>query len=359
MEKVFDVHAHYLFEIPIDETVRLFKREFEMAGIEKCNFLSLPFHEKANGYEMLYTQNVKGLYLKHSFSPNAYCFSGLEHPEDLVYTDNTKKDFLCQAEEYIGNGYDGFKMLEGYPILRKLNQIPLDHKVYDYFYSFMQENELPIIMHVANPKENWDISKASKYAIQAGRVCDQTYPSFEQLIGEVFGILKKFPKLKLILAHFGFLCYDVKEAERFLSYENTALDLTPGGEQILTQLRNWEVWSKFYDKYQDRIIYGTDFYAFPLEEEKEWMTKVMRRTNLVRQAYETTTQHEYVGTPFKGIGLDPDIRRKIYVDNAVRLFGEPRKIDLGYLKSKAQAILKKDGLSDLDKKDLLYIINNI
>ncbi|MBQ9756598.1 MAG: amidohydrolase family protein [Clostridia bacterium] len=266
MEKIFDAHVHYLFEIPIDETIELFKREFEMAGSAKYNFLSIPFNEHANGYEMLYTQNIKGLFLKKTFSPNAYAFSGLEHPKDLVYTDFHKKDFLRQAEEYIGAGFDGFKMLEGYPVLRKLNQIPLDDKVYDYFYEFCQENGLPLIMHVANPKENWDISKASEYAIKTGRVCDHTYPTKEKLTEEVYGILKKFPKLKLTLAHFGFMCYDVKDAEKYLNeYENTMFDLTPGGEQLLMQASDWDTWSKFYDKYQDRIIYGTDFYAFPLE----------------------------------------------------------------------------------------------
>ncbi|MBQ9756599.1 MAG: hypothetical protein IJV99_03265 [Clostridia bacterium] len=85
----------------------------------------------------------------------------------------------------------------------------------------------------------------------------------------------------------------------------------------------------------------------------------MRRPRFVRQLFETTSEHDYVGKPFKGIGLNPDIRRKIYFDNANKLFGKPRKIDISYFEKQVERISKIDGLTDIDKYDLQYIINNI
>jgi hypothetical protein len=77
MEKVFDLHIHYTFELPLKETITIFKEEFAATGTEKYCFLSLP-HEVEDDlvvYDEL--QNIKGLYLKQVFSPNAYAFAGL------------------------------------------------------------------------------------------------------------------------------------------------------------------------------------------------------------------------------------------------------------------------------------------
>ena len=135
MEKVFDLHIHYTFEIPLRETIEIFREEFACTGTEKYCFLSLP-HEIHNGV-LVYDdmQNLKGLCLKTVFSPNAYAFAGLVH-EDLapqVLADS----FLEQAKEYLSVGYDGIKMLEGYPSLLKEFAEPLDSPMYDKFYGFM------------------------------------------------------------------------------------------------------------------------------------------------------------------------------------------------------------------------------
>ena len=90
MEKVFDSHVHYSFEIALEETIAIFREEFAATGTEKYAFMSLPHHAKEYGLGVTFDdmQNIKGLYLKHAFSPNAYCFAGLEHP--LEETDENK-----------------------------------------------------------------------------------------------------------------------------------------------------------------------------------------------------------------------------------------------------------------------------
>jgi len=58
MEKVFDIHIHYTFEIPLEKTIEIFKKEFVETGTQKGAFLSLP-HNARNGivdYEQL--QNI-------------------------------------------------------------------------------------------------------------------------------------------------------------------------------------------------------------------------------------------------------------------------------------------------------------
>jgi predicted TIM-barrel fold metal-dependent hydrolase len=358
MEKVFDIHIHYSFEIPLEKTIEIFKKEFVETGTQKGAFLSLPHHAR-NGivdYEQL--QNIKALALKQAFSPNFYAFAGLVHPQDYTDKKSVKKAFLRQAEEYFSVGYDGMKMLEGYPSLLKVRGIPLDDEIYDSYYAFMEENRYPIIMHVANPNENWDISKADKYAVQAGRVYDSSYPTKDEITRQVFSVMKKYPKLKLILAHWGFFSQEKENAERFLGdYENTMLDITPGGEQYLNMMKDWKYWHSYIEKYQDKILYGTDFYAFPDDTQEEWHTAFTRRPNFIRQFFETDTEHTYLDERFQGVLLEKTLREKIYWDNAEKLLGKASEIDKKYMLMEVeQLIALPEKQSEFADVDLQYIL---
>lgn len=337
MEKVFDLHIHYTFALSLRETISIFREEFAQTGTEKFCFLSLPHHEKNGAVTYDETQNIKGLYLKHSFSPNAYVFAGLVHPNDYTDTPAVADRFLAQAQEYMAAGYDGMKMLEGYPSLVKARKLPIDSPVFDKFYAFMEENAHPILLHLANPAENWDVDKADPFAVAAGRVYDGSYPTKDELTAQLFRALEKFPKLKLILAHFGFFSDDMATAERFLSYENTLFDITPGGEQLIRMGQDWANWFPFWEKYQDRILYGTDFYAFPKDE--NWEISYQRRPRFVRQFLETDKAHVYLNEPFTGVKLHDGLRNKIYRDNFTRLLGAPKPVNAEYLSTQATKLL--------------------
>ena len=358
MEKVFDLHVHYTFDIPLQKTISIFKEEFALTETEKYCFLSLPHHAEKNGVSYDEMQNVKGLFLKKTFAPNAYAFAGLVHPTAHEDIDEIAKNFLAQAKDYLANGYDGIKMLEGYPSLIKAWDLPLDSPIYDLFYSFMEENGYPILLHLANPKENWDIATASPAAIQAGRVYDDSYPTKEKLTAQIFHVLEKHPNLKLILAHFGFMSYDIAEAERFLSYPNTLFDITPGGEQLINMQKAWRSWLPFWEKHQNRILYGTDFYAFPQDE--LWEISFQRRPKFVRQFLETDLQHDYLDESFNGVALPKALRDKIYRENFTCLLGQPKPINLAYLESNAKELLSKENKkSPFANDDLRYILSNL
>lgn len=358
MEKVYDAHVHYSFDIPIEEMVQIYKEESAVTGTDKFIFLSIPNHIVNGEFRLDRLHNVKGLFLKQAFSPNAHAFAGLEFKKGLTDSERAD-DYLKQVEEYYAVGFDGMKMLEGDPTFRKCSGIPLDSPVYDKFYSFCEENNFPIIIHIANPDENWDITKASKEAIALGRVYGSDIPSKEQITEEMFGIMKKHKKLRLALAHCGFFGKHIDLAERFLGeYENTLLDITPGGEQLVYISREWDKWLKFFEKYQDRIIYGTDYYAFPKDE--NWEVAFNRRPKFVRQLFETNAEHDYLGMKFKGIMLDKKLRDKIYRENFIRLFGEPKAIDGKYVAKKCVEVaeyyrgFKKEDIEDVYLKDIEY-----
>ena len=366
MEAVFDTHIHYSFDIPMDEMVEIFKEEFKETGTEKYVFLSIPHHASKNGLHLNADQNIKGMFLKYMFSPNAYAFAGLTHPQTRILDEERAKLYYEQAVQYRAAGFDGIKMLEGHPTLRKAMGIALDSPVYDKFYSYLEEVKMPIIMHVADPAESWSLETASESAKALGRTYVGDFPSKRQLTDEVFGILDKHPNLKFGLAHFGFMSYDIAETERFLSYKNTFFDLTPGGQQLINMSKNWETWLPFFETYQDRIIYGTDFYAFPKNDEKEWRIAFRRRPDFLRQFFETGSEHLYINEVFRGVNIDEQLRTKIYRDNFMKLFGEPKSIGMEYLKEEINKLLKnppngneyytKDGVIDASKPENLKIV---
>ena len=313
MEKVFEAHIHHLRDIPLERTINIFAREFEETGVEGGCFLSVPHAEKGTAEDYDCLQNLKMLYLKRAFAPKFYAYAALVHPVDYSDKQAIKKDFLRQAKEYMSVGYDGIKMLEGYPSLLKARKIPLDDEIYDGFYSFMEENGYPITIHIANPQESWDIRKATPQLIAAGRIYDDTYPKKEDITAQLFCVMDKYPRLRMAVAHFGFFIGEKENAEHFLKdYPNTFFDITPGGGQYFKMLEEWDYWYEFIKRYQDRIFYGTDFYAFSDENEENWKIAFWRRPKLVRNFFETDTQHEYVGTPYHGVKIEKTLRNKIY-----------------------------------------------
>lgn len=368
MEKFFDVHAHYtqfLRDVSIAEQVDIYQKEMELTGTYKISFLSCAHH--ADGGVCLTfdpLQNIRGLYLKHAFAPVGYAFAALEHTKMDADKATRSADYLAQAKEYHAAGFDGIKMLEGYPSIRKVMGVPLYDEVYDEFYSYLEENRIPIILHIANPPEFWDMSKVSDWVKKAGRACDETYPTKDGLQKEVDEVMKKHPKLRLALAHFGFMSYDINQAKAWLDdYENTMFDLTPGGEQLINMGKNWDEWHDFFVQYQDRIVYGSDLRAFPFTTQEEWETAVMRRPGLVRKFFETNEKHLYEAaetTEFYGVALEKEIREKIYYKNAERELGKPRAIDYAYMKKKAQDLLATNPTVDsYAKADLEYILQQL
>ena len=360
MEKVFEIHAHTCLQgLTIPQIKEILQTEMEWTGSYKICLLSLTHHGDHNTRTTDRTQNVKNLFLKYALGEKAYAFASLEHPLQAIEKKAWSKLLLEQAKEYCKVGFDGMKMLEGYPSLRKIMGVSLSDEIYDEYYAYMEENQIPIIMHLANPEENWDIEKADKYAIQMGRVYDESYPTKQQLQDAMFELLDKFPKLCLTLAHMGFMSHSVEDAERYMSYENTRLDVTPGGEQLIYISEHWDIWKGFFEKYQDRILYGSDFYPFDAHSEEERRVAVERRTKFIRQMFETDETYVYLRTPFKGVLLDKKIREKIYYKNAETYLGERREVDLEYVKR--TALLLKNERENVDahcKEDMEYILSS-
>ena len=359
----FDGHLHtFLFKIPIRESVQLFQREFDRFGVEKATFLAIPCEPVPGkiGFDQTdRLDNLRVMYHKAAFSPNGYAYAGLEYCGlDLQDTGTLSQALLEQVKHYKQLGYDGMKMFEGHPNTRVCIGYPLDHDVFDAYFDFCENENFPIIMHIANPPEHWDVENVSDYWKGRGCCFDSTYPGFDELLQEVLRRLDKNPKLNFTLAHFGFLTSRKEIAEKYMSYSNTKLDLCPGSEYVFGILKDTAYWIPFLEKHIDRLFYGTDSYTFEYDSEENWLRLTGMRPTLVEQFFTKTGTFDYLGRSFDGIGLSENQCRKIFFDNLNTMLGQPKPIDFDYFIGKCEEFLQAEPEGTLEHYNLWCMVND-
>ncbi len=244
------------------------------------------------------------------------------------------QDLLEQVKLFHRCGFDGIKMLDGKPTLRKLRGIPLDSPVYDPMFDYLEKMEIPVLYHSNDPIEFWDEKKAPAWAREAGFCYDDTYPTQEQITRETIGILKKHPNLHLTIAHFFFLSNtddDCLAAELLDTYPNLMFDLTPGWEMFEGFARKRDTWRSFFEKYADRLLYGTDIGGKGGE----------RILEPLRRCLETDELVDMQGTKCYGLALPDELLKKIYRDNYRHLVQKdnPRKLDMDALREYKEQLM--------------------
>lgn len=345
---VCDMHLHLHVESTLEESVNVFNKVKEHFNCEKMALQSIPYFDIIDNY--------KALYFKSQID-NLYADLGLMHNYDER---DTEDYYLAQAEIMYAMGCDGFKLFEGKPEFRKELNRPLNDKVFDKFYAFAEEKQLPVVMHFGDPREFWDIEKIPKWALERGWLYDESFAHFDAVKKEVEGILEKFPKLNLIVAHFFFTSDDLEYANEFMSkFENACFDLTPGTEMYFNFNDKHNEWKEFFTKYADRILYGTDIYNWHQEnltvEEKYSHAVNLERSFLEKnEAFTDKWTSRELDKPF---GFDDEILDKIYHDNFIRLFGEkPRSLNPELIVAETKKALEKYELNKLETENMKKII---
>lgn len=361
--KVFDGHLHtFRFKVPVRESIDLFRRQFKRFNVEKMTFLALPCDAVPNRVEWDKTDlldNLRVMYFKSVFSPNGYAYAGLEYKGlDTKDKKAVAADLLRQVKEYKRVGYDGMKMYEGHPNHRKLLGYSLDDEIFDPYYDYCEKEGFPIIMHLANPKYMWEEDKVDDYWKARGCFFDETYLPFDEFHAEILRRMEKNPKLRFTLAHWGFLTYNKAATEKFMSYENTMLDVCPGGPSFLEMQKDTAYWISFIEKYQDRITYGTDSYNFEYDNEENWLRATGARPSFVQNFFTMTTELNLYNEKHKGIGVSEKICNKIFYENLYNLLGEPKEIDYDYLIQKCEKLLETVDPESLDRYNLWCMKND-
>ena len=308
---VLDAHVHAFGpDLNCVHELMALERGF---GYDSCCFLSCECFPEGGS-----AQNALGLYLKLLF-PNCYAFGSLEYRSGI--------EPAVQARQLMTCGFDGIKMIEQKPTVRRDLKIALNDPRYFPFYAYLEEQQISLLAHVADPEEFWNPDLIPIWAKEAGYdYSGGEYPAKEQLYDEVEDVLNRFPRLPVILAHLFFLSADLPRLDALLHrHPNVSLDIVSGTEMYFNFTRDPAAWRAFFLRYADRIIYGTDNCNMNSAEELE----NARITNRFQLGFLTTDAcipawDKHV----QGIALPDDACRKILGGNFRRLAGNaPRTLN--------------------------------
>jgi predicted TIM-barrel fold metal-dependent hydrolase len=180
---------------------------------------------------------------------------------------------------------------------------------------------LPISIHVAEPI--WMYQPMDRHNDGLMNALEWRLDNKTDILGhaEVVRTLeravKKHPGTTFITCHFANCCYDLSILGRMLdAYPNLYADIGARYAETATIPRYM---ARFFDKYQDRLVYGTDM----------GMDAAMYRTTF--RILESADEHFYDWNlftyhwPLHGFALGDVVLKKIYRENALRIMRGPKR----------------------------------
>ena len=132
--------------------------------------------------------------------------------------------------------------------------IMADDPVFTPILEFLEKEKIPLLAHLGDPLKRW----LHKYL-------NPEVPSYEQQIVARDRILERHPGLIFIGAHFGSMEWNFAEvAKRLDKFPNFYIDISSRFDYIIEQtLKDRNIVIDFFRTYQNRILYGSDFFVFP------------------------------------------------------------------------------------------------
>ena len=327
MRKIIDSHLH-ISRWGEKDFISWFDEYAEKENIKALNICSIPSNQSN-----ICNNIILGFY--KLARPNTYTHGGIELIE--IPIDNMPKDMdaVTQYRELLDMGFDGIKMLEGKPTEHKRIGKNLNHPELNRLYGEMEKDGTHLLMHVNDPDEFWDKDRAPDWAVKNGwAYLDGTYASYEEIQRQTVKILEEYPNLHLTLAHFFFCSKEPKKLENLFSlYPNFCVDLTPGGEMYVEFEKNYEYYRDFFNRYSERLIFGTDRAYLEDKKYADWLFNVV--TSFIGT---DRTVLSFDDKELKGLSLTQDKIDNIFYANFERRVGKnPKPLD----KEKFKAYIEK------------------
>lgn len=260
-----DAHIHLFDPQDIDECIQM----VEWCGYTNWTFLACT----VIGHPLALTQNLLCALVKLRENGRCQAFGSFHYGTDgqVPSADELRR----QIEWFDRAGFDGIKMLDGKPGVRKRQGLPLDAANYDKMFDYAEREQFPILYHINDPVEFWHREQLPQWAVTKNFFYgDGTFPHKYEIDEETFGILRKHPQLKLCIPHFFFisdqpgLCCEMLDR-----YPNLYFDITPGWEMFENFAKDRDYWRHFFAEYSQRILFGTDTFS---DHWKETVTCLQR-----------------------------------------------------------------------------------
>ena len=226
---------------------------------------------------------------------------------------------IKQLEDDVKAGAKGLKIFKtlGFSVKDdKGTVVPVDDSRLDPIWQKCAQLGIPVLIHTADPKQFWDAPDSQnerwlELLTQPGRNRSAADGfSWEQLIEQQHNLVKKNPKTIFIIAHFGWYGNNLEQLGKLLdSYPNMNVEF---GAIIAELGRQPRQAKKFFDKYQDRILFGKDSWV-----PSEYTTYF--RVLETEDEYFPYHKKYHAYWKMYGLGLSDEVLKKVYYKNALRI----------------------------------------
>jgi predicted TIM-barrel fold metal-dependent hydrolase len=236
-----------------------------------------------------------------------------------VGTDNWTEKTVAQFEEDVKNGARGLKIYKSLGMRYKDSdgkRLAIDDARLDPIWAKCGELGVPVLIHAADPKSFWDDFDGDnerwlELKTHPRRKRSESNPaSWEQIISEQHHMFKKHPKTIFINAHMGWYANNLGKLSELME-EMPNMNVEIGA--IIAELgRQPRFAKKFFEKYQDRILFGKDSWK---PEEFPTYFRVLETDD----EYFPYHKKYHAFWAMYGLDLSDEVLKKVYYKNALRI----------------------------------------
>ena len=197
----------------------------------------------------------------------------------------------------------------------KGKRIAIDDPRLDAVWKKCGELKIPVIIHSADPKPFWEpMDKNNERWLELkthpDRKRDNSFVSWSQLVTEQHNIFRKNKNTIFIAAHMGWFGNDLDSLGKLLDeLPNVVVEIAA----VIAELGRQPIRAhQFFEKYQDRILFGKDSWV---PDEYATYFRVLETND----EYFPYHKRYHAFWKMYGLGLPDSILKKVYYKNALRI----------------------------------------
>ena len=258
--------------------------------------------------------------------PGKFLTFALVNFEGIDNADWVKTE-AARLEESFKAGAKGLKFHKTFGLRYRYKNgklMPIDDPKLDAVWEMCAKYKRPVVIHIADPaafftpldrfNERWHELNSNPGWLFFG----EQFPKRQDLLDQLHRVIAKHPKTTFINTHFGNNAEDLGAvAENLDKYPNMYVDIDARISELGRQPYTCR---KFFIKYQDRILFGTD--TTPNREAYRIYYRFLETDD---EYFDCSASHHRQGFwNIYGIFLPKEVLEKVYYKNAERvLFGLP------------------------------------
>jgi hypothetical protein len=302
---IFDAHTHIGEPQTLDEMVRI---QDEFGIIAQIGIV----HSRES------LEAIRNRY------PHRFVFAKYLSLDDIAHFNiepviddisRTRNEGFTLAKTWFGPRWRDY--IEGVP-----KGFRIDDARFEPIFQALEDNELPLIIHIADPDTYFSLHYQ-----------DPKYGTKEENLSQIEGVLERHPGIIFQIPHFGAQpeIHRLPNLAGWLErYPNVILD-TASSRWIARELsKDVKKAREFLIKFSDRILFGTDVSANRGNDEyyrgRYLAQKILWETDQrnIPLPFEDADTKDTGGTFINGLNLPLSVLRKIYWQNAMRIYGSPK-----------------------------------